>query len=129
MALHRIENKRWPMKMSKMILGKNAENDKWTLTPNCRNHFRELGQNVKNLFYSYFQLNFFWVKNICSIIWLFLIKWLTFVYKCATTIEKKHKTIFDQYLETHQCYVITAVITKNIWGWVRMRCLSKIYNS
>jgi hypothetical protein len=91
MALHRIENKRWPMKMSKMILGKNAENDKWTLTPNCRNHFRELGQNVKNLFYSYFQLNFFWVKNICSIIWLFLIKWLTFVYKCATTIEKTTK--------------------------------------
>ncbi len=41
-------NRRWPMKMSKMILGQNAENDNWTLTPNCRNHFRELGQNVEN---------------------------------------------------------------------------------
>ncbi len=38
------------MKMSKMILGKNAESGKWTLTLNCRNHFRELGQNVENLF-------------------------------------------------------------------------------
>jgi hypothetical protein len=36
------------MKMSKMEIGKNAENGKSTLLQNVENCFRDLGQNVEN---------------------------------------------------------------------------------
>jgi hypothetical protein len=44
------------MKMSKMILGKTAENGNLTITPNCRKSFVHLGQNVEK-YIKYIKLN------------------------------------------------------------------------
>ncbi len=43
--------------MSKMILGKRAENGKSRITPKCRNFFRQLGKNVENCFCGCFKKN------------------------------------------------------------------------
>ncbi len=40
------------MKMSKMEVGKNAENEQLTLLQNVENCFRELGQSAENYIYN-----------------------------------------------------------------------------